>query len=488
MFRPSSMRKAMLQGNIINSPFSAVKTASFNLKKSVSRKSFITLLNEVIAIDSSDIPNEVVNEISEAFDIALDPRNKSDLPFFYSKISVCPTWTKFYSLLHRGKLHSAFELYESNTLMNNIIERHEEQLLFKKDTPGFLRLFKKACKVKEVSREILVKFIQTCIAIKDDDSLANFFENYILYTGPEELVKHEALHIDDKLMESIIDFFAEVKQVKPYSKCVGYYIKRLARNPKNVYKIEKISTKSKLTKFYIYAEKLGPLTVIENGMLNRFRILENSKIGFKQLEPFIQQLSTELQKQDITIDQLFSLIDQMNGLNTRPSKFAYTKALNPDIQMGRVLKFIINKTENKPDAEIVKTYNDIMEKYNNSAYTHMKDHIPKKLTKNQTASNIPPNFKYNAFSFEIVLRALRNMTEIENTGSLEETNKKLNHIAELSAQIFTTMIKKHNLKPSASCFQDLYEIFDSTDELKKQLPMIKAIESHYYPVVSGIRY
>lgn len=486
MFKPSSIRMAMLRSNIIHAPFSAVKTASSDLKLSVSRKSFMSLLDEIKAIDSKDLPKEIVDEIGEAFDIALDPTNKTDLPFFYSKFASCPGWVKFYSLLHREKLHNAFELYQSNPVMNAVIDRYEDLLLSRKDTAGFLRLYKKAYKVKPVKRETLINFIKICIETKDDISLGKFFENYILYTGPEELVKTEALQIDERLMETIIDFFADIRQVKPYSKCVGYYIKKLKENPSNIHKIEKISTKSKLIKFGIYVEKLGPLCVIENGMFHKFRILEISKIGSKQLKQFTELLSIELQSQEITVDRMFLMIDQMNGLGVRPSKYAFTTALNPDIQMGRILKFIIDKTEDKPDTDIVNRYYSIMEKYNNKAYTHMKDHLPKKFTRNQVASRIPSNFKYKTWSFEIIIQVL---SKLSNVATVEKDgNTRLSNVADISARIFTIMIKEHNMKPSKSCFQDLYQIFSSSNELKAQIPMIKAIEGHFYPVVLHDKY
>lgn len=472
---------AMLQSGIPFSAYTGVKAASTRMRTACSKKSFDKLIKEIKTLNSTSVPGVIMKDISDAFDTALESVNADDRLYFLNKLARCSSWTKYYSMIHRNKFHEAFSIYNPNPMMDYITIRHSRNLLERKDTAEFLKFYKEAYKLKCIHRETLVQFIKTCMGTKDNVSLAKFFEIYILYTGSEESIKEEALHIDNALMESMIDFFGEMKQVKSYSKCVSYYITRLKRIPRSTSKVDELRLKSKLMKFNMYVDRLGPVAVLKNDMFHNFRLLESKKIRFQQLEHFIDQLSDDLKDKNITLGEIMTLIDYMHGLKTQRCRTAFTKALNPDIQMERIYKFIIDKSVGKPNPKLVEHYNLLQEMSKNREKTHMRDHIPKKLTKNQILSHTSTTCTYKAMSLQIILRVLNNLQKEALNADNED---KLVYIAGIAADIFRSMVQEHSIQPHQSCFEDLYEIFNSTDALRLQIPSIKSIEFHFYSSAS----
>lgn len=315
----------------------------------------------------------------------------------------------------------------------------------------------------------------------DHELLAKFFEKFILYTGESQIIKKPVINMDNQLCESLIKVFENDQNIKMYAKCVAYYVSKLRqhKNSSNIRKIEELRFESKITKLNMYIDKLGVERILLNGMFYKFRIVYNKKIKLSHLNHFIEKLVEHLKdKNCLTIEKLVLYIELMHGLHIQQFKETYSKNLNPDIQMARIYRSCIMKSEN-PDTMIIDEYTKLIA---NSAKSHMKECIPGKLTlKQRFATNDKQDqIKFHHLSLSIILNVLNRIQEQNKTDKLNLL------IPEMGIMIFTLMMDKRGVRPSPACFDNIIELVtnSSNKDYKQILDTLVSARQRMYPKVA----
>ena len=244
-----------------------------------------------------------------------------------------------------------------------------------------------------ISSNEISKYIKSCIDQRNDAMLGKLFEKYILYTGPDELIKKPIIELNNGQLFNMIKFFKLMNNVKMYSKCVAYYTTRISKDKNKLMEIHENSFRDKID---IYINKLGPYEIIKNGMFTKFQIY---KLQLNNDDTLINALSIYFNENKIILNLKIckELYLMMHGINTKPYKEEYSKTLNPDIQMARIYRSTIKKTE-IPDPLIIEKYNEII---NNSG---KKTHLRQKLDHNQQkhSSHVP----FHCYPFTLILKLL----------------------------------------------------------------------------------
>lgn len=325
----------------------------------------------------------------------------------------------------------------------------------------------------------LQKFTEKCIHIQSKHSqnlLAKFFEKFILYTGPTENIKEEAFYMEDQLVESMIDLFRRTGNIKEYSKSVAYYMNRLKTQRGNVRKMNKWRFQSRMAKFDMYVEKLGPYAVLKNGMFSNFKLAYNKKVRLDDhLLGFTESLTEYLAQSEVSITQCILMIEMMHGLHIRQYKEAYSKALSPDIQMARVYRCVIKNTAD-PDPLIIQNYNNIIEMSNDKKHTHMKDGIPQRKTANQQMKeSINFDEPFQALPLQIILRVLYNLTKSRSADT--------KHFVTVGVMLFQAMVIERKLRPSQGCFEELLCLAMAHPPTAEQAPSIMTIYYKNHSIV-----
>lgn len=470
-------------------------------------KSLVQLLESNNEI-SNNLPNDVVKNINLLFNKILNNPQNIDSNYYIKQLKLSSNpWIKLYYLIHQKDYFESIILIKKywnqshdkpiiipyqtiGILFDNLLENNNLSLFF--DLYEWLitihyPILEIGENRDQYFEKYLIKFIKKCIQSSESNSndlLAKFFEKYILYTGPTDFIKNEVLNISDDLLESIINSFQTNGNIKEYSKSVAYYIKRLKKEKKTLL-LNQWRFKSRITKFDMYINKLGPYKVLENGMFYTFKLTYNSKIKIDQhLLNFTNSLTNyliELENPKLSLFQFIVMIEFMHGLHIQKFKESYDKSLNPDIQMARIYRSVIKKTAN-PDPIIVKNYTDIIEMVNDKKFTHMKDGLPRYRTLNQrfnNENNNNLNIKFESLPLELMLRVIFNLTQ-----SVKYKNDSKN-LLNIAAILFQTMLIERKVHPTQACFIELIRIVLTCSKSSDQIPTIMQIHHKMYPIMSA---
>ncbi|CAI8495210.1 unnamed protein product [Pichia kudriavzevii] len=497
MLRSKTLEKLLFDRTRICRLFSALanpatlQQAVFGMHKSaplaLRRKSFDDLMrqldeNEELWKDNALVESEIHHNMVELI-------NGPDQDYYMKELQKCNGWLSIYSLIHDRLYYNAVQgvFRHPQYIPNETFEYLCLQLL-KNDQ---LKLFMDAIDKNspnhfyKVSQNIYEKFIRLCIERRQDDLLAKFIEKYIIYTGDTEVIKYQACHIDWQLGESILNFFYSCGNIKAYSKTAALMILLAKQLPKSEKLARELRFKSRVQKLQMYTDKLGPYTVLENGMFHKFGLIANKNAKFdKHLKPFANSLFSYYKDQQLTLETCILLIEYMHGLHTQEFKESFSKKLNPDIQMARIYRSVIRKTAD-PDPLILKNYTDIINMANDKNNKHMKDGLPVRRTQNQRFSEEealnPDDIKpFKPKALQIILYVLHERAKNVKIPQSDE----LRDIIVTAVLLFQAMIKVRSLKPSVDCVQlmmDLVRMHPATaphvtllqplyDKVKGQLP------------------
>lgn len=350
---------------------------------------------------------------------------------------------------------------------------------------------RKALYEKNFYSHYIRRFIQKCIDLPSTSNnhiLAKFFEKYILYTGPDQKIKNEVIYIESPLLESMIATFQKNGNIAEYSKAVAYYIKRLTKEKKFT-DMNEWRFKSRIAKFDMYINKLGPYVVMENGMFYNFRLPFNKCVRLENhMLNFTNSLTKYLSNTDIseiTLEQFLLMIEFMHGLHIQPYKEQYSKYLNPDIQMARIYRSIIKKTA-EPDPIILHNYNEIIRMEKNKDFKHMKEGIPRHKTLNQRIlgdkgnHEISQSKSFQSLPLEIILRVIYNISQ------MEKYEKDIKKLAMTGVMLFQLMVIERNVCPKQDCFAELIKIVQLHPSTREQTPFIMSIHGRYHGEVSPV--
>lgn len=421
-------------------------------------------------------------EIISALQNSLISSANRDQAYFLKQLSCSPNpWLRLHYQIHRKEwldaienIKQSWETKPSQVFPQETLSLLVDQLLSHDELDHFLSFYEwiaSSYYPGEVSAEQFRTFVEKCIAFGTKHSqnlLAKFFEKFILYTGPDENIKQEAFHMDDQLTESMIDLFRQTGNIKEYSKSVAYYMTRMKTQKGNIRRLNDWRFKSRVEKFDMYVEKLGPYAVLENGMFSKFKFAYNKRIKLDDhMLFFANSLSKYLSELDVSVSQCILIIELMHGLHIRKYKEAYSKALNPDIQMARVYRSVIKKSAD-PDPLIIQNYNQIIEMANEKKYTHMKDGIPERRTANQRLSEAV-NFQlpFQSIPLQIMLRVLYNLTKLPTTEAKQ--------LVTTGIMLFQAMVIERKVRPSQGCFEELLRLAMTHPLTAAQTPSIMEI-------------
>lgn len=458
-------------------------------------QNFVHLLKDQQDIPAS-LPSDLIKEINTALQSSLQSTSDIDRDYYLQQISSSSNpWIRLYALIYENELAIAIDnikimwddqpLQPPQVIPIETLEVLLDKLLGTYNLAQFLSFYE-WLRAENYPLEVPTKFLKTFVELcckhtseYTNDLLAKFFEKYILYTGPESTIKEEAFHIDDELLEEMIGSFQKMGNVKEYSKSVAYYMNRLKNESHQIKKFNSWRLKSRIAKFDMYLDKLGPYKVLENGMFFTFKIGYNKNIKIDEhLLPFVDALTKYLSKSEteITLGECLLLIEFMHGFHTQPYKEKFSKSLNPDIQMARIYRSVIRKTAN-PDPQIVQNYSAIIEMANDGKYKHMKDGLPKHRTLNQRFDKSEEEDAdakpFQSLPLEIMLRVLYNLTE--NKGPVEISN-----IIKVSTMLFQAMIMERKVRPSHGCFETLIKLLVKDPGTADQVSKIMAINHQLY--------
>ena len=439
---------------------------------------------------SSSLPQNLIQDINSAFRNSLTSSADGDQQYFLKQLSSSPNpWVRLYFLIYEKQWSASIrDIKQSWDNAAQVVPQETltlltDELLVHNELDRFLSFYEwtiNSLYPARISSLQLQKFTEKCIHIQTNHSqnlLAKFFEKFILYTGPTENIKEEALDMDNQLLESMIDLFRHTGNIKEYSKSVAYYMNRMKAQKGNIRKMNDWRFRSRIVKFDMYVNKLGPYAVLANGMFSNFKLAYNKKIKLEDhMLLFTDSLAEYLAHSEVSISRCILMIELMHGLHVRQYKEAYSKALNPDIQMARVYRSVI-KNSADPDPLIIQNYNHIIEMASEKKYTHMKDGVPQRRTANQQMKeSINLNEPFQALPLQIILRVLYNLTKLPSADT--------KHLVTVGVMLFQAMFMERKLRPSKGCFEELLCLAMAHPPTAKQAPSIMTIYYKNHSTVS----
>lgn len=445
--------------------------------------SFDNLISEIQCQSKNEIiPTQINKLVVETLNETLSKSTINQRAYYYSKLAKCSNWLILYSFINQSEWSQAYNYIKYSKDFNipvDLIESYQKLLLVNNELELFLNLL--SIQYETTPASYIFEFIEKSMDQKKTVLVSKFFEKFIFYTGPGESIKREIIKLNNEQVEKFITFFQENKVINEYSKAITYYMQRLkSGDTRDLLKYNQLRAESRINKFNMYIDKLGPYKVLENGMFNQFKFNDNRKIKVhKQMVYLIDSLTKYFTPNIPTFDQALLIIDFMNGYRISSFKGKFTKGLSPDIQMARIYKCGIERTVD-PDPLIIQRYNEIIEKGKDQSSTHLKDGLPKRETFNQRMQKDTDGLPYSKLSLQIVLRVLCNLAT-QQEHNIEDQKK----IVMVSVAIFQEMVQKHKVIPVETCFIDLVRIVNTDSSTVHHIPSIVTIYKNYCRTYSG---
>jgi hypothetical protein len=411
------------------------------------------------------IHEKLVNGSASGFD---DDANKN-APLVVSKEA---QWLRVYPLVQQQNWHELSELLDECIQMvpSQTLSYVAAELVKVEDRQTFLKLLDICNSFYKIPTQYIQEYINLCIKESDDQCLGKLFEKFILYTGPDERILEPVIDLDSATIERMISLFYKTHNVKEYTKLVAFYMKRIANTNKKL--CHKWRMRSKFEKLNMYTDKLGPYKVLENGMFAKFRFSYSASINMdKDLGYFINSFVdwAHSEKRMLTLEELKIYLDFMHDLRTRKYKEGYSHSLNPDVQMARIYRSIIRRTEN-PDPMYIQKYNAIIEQANDGHFKHLKDGIPKHATTYQrmTAPR-PGNVYFHPLYLNILLRILGKLTTSDTNYSV------------IAVLLFQHAVVECRMTPNTTTFVELLAIMHQHADTipKEHLDSILSLHAEY---------
>lgn len=451
------------------------------IDNSRTKLSFKTLLQEMEAQKAAYVPEPVVSKINDALHTLLESASAADRRYYLTQLKNCSNWMHLYSLIYDERWIDSLQFVRSHgaDIPNGVLVLLLESVLAKPDRfrlKLFLAVYDTIEPKEAVGTPVLDRFLRLCIESHSTNVLAKFFEKYILYTGANEAVKSEVLLISNERLEQMIGEFRAQQNVKAYSKTVAYYMERMKRQRGQLGKYNELRFQSRLDKFNMYLDKLGPYKVLENGMFDQFKFTHNTRI---KLDSHLLHFTDELTKEytanrTLTTEEALLLVELMHGLHVQPHAERFSRKLNPDIQMARVYRNVIRKTTD-PDPITLQNYNRIIAMASERKYTHLKDGLPTRRTLNQRLDpTATAQTRFYSLPLEIVLRVLYNLAQQDS--DFPTTQRYIT----TAVLLFQTMIEKHGLSPSRRCFHEFVNCVQLLPQSRQHLGPICRLYRVYH--------